>query len=249
VAAGLIVLSTSSAMQLGVVAGGALLGPWVCRNVMTRQGETFPLTYGPRTGMLLLSAYAVLLVLAVFIATQLSPSWQIAAAFYRTGALVFGGGHVVLPLLKQAVVDPGWINNDTFLTGYGAAQAVPGPMFTLAAFLGERLPDGHGGVMGAVISLLAIFLPGLLAVSGCLPFWRALAARDNAARMLAGVNAAVVGILAAALYNPVWVSAVRDGKDFAIALIGFALLVAARQSALVVVLWCVVASVLRVVFL
>ncbi|WP_333681719.1 chromate efflux transporter [Dyella sp.] len=248
VAAGLIALSSRSAMQLVVVAAGALLGPWLCRSVTARQGETFALTYGPRTGMTLLGAYAVLLALAVTVATHLLPSWQIAGAFYRTGALVFGGGHVVLPLLKQAVVAPGWIDNDTFLTGYGAAQAVPGPMFTLSAFLGERLPDGHGGVVGAVASLLAIFLPGLLVVSGCLPFWRALAARDNAARMLAGVNAAVVGILAAALYDPVWVSAVRDGKDFAIALIGFALLVAARQSALVIVVWCVLASVLRVAF-
>jgi chromate transporter len=159
--------------------------------------------------------------------------------------LVFGGGHVVLPLLKQAVVDPGWLSNDTFLAGYGAAQAVPGPMFTLSAFLGERLQGGDGGIPGAMVSLLAIFLPGLLMVSGTLPFWRALAARDQAARMLAGVNAAVVGLLAAALYNPVWVSAVRDTKDFAIALIAFALLVAARWSPLGVVAWCVVASVLR----
>ncbi|GGA30142.1 chromate efflux transporter [Dyella nitratireducens] len=245
-AAGLIAFSASSVMQLGVVTGGALLGPWICRSVTARQGETFPLRYSRRTGVMLLGVYAVLLVLALTIATALPQRAQMAAAFYRTGALVFGGGHVVLPLLKQAVVDPGWINNDTFLTGYGAAQAVPGPMFTLSAFLGECLPGHQGGVVGAIVSLLAIFLPGLLAVSGCLPFWRALAARDNAARMLAGVNAAVVGILAAALYNPVWVSAVRDGKDFAIALIGFALLAAARQSALVIVLWCVVASVLRV---
>ena len=245
-AAGLIAISGGSAMQLGVVAGGALLGPWICRRVVARQGETFSLSYGQRTGALLIGAYAVLLVFALTIATHLAGLWQIAAAFYRTGALVFGGGHVVLPLLKQAIVDRGWIDNDTFLTGYGAAQALPGPMFTLSAFLGEHLPSAQGGVRGAIVSLLAIFLPGLLAVSGCLPFWRALAARDSAARMLAGVNAAVVGILAAALYNPVWVSAVRDGKDFAIALVAFVLLVAARWSALAIVVWCVAASVLRI---
>jgi chromate transporter len=244
-AASLIALSASASMQLGVVIGGALLGPLVCRHVSARQGESFPLAYGQRTGAMLLVAYAALLVLALTFATYLPPPWITAAAFYRTGALVFGGGHVVLPLLKQAVVAPGWIDNDTFLAGYGAAQAVPGPMFTLSAFLGDRLPGHSGGATGAVISLLAIFLPGLLVVSGCLPFWRTLAARDGAARLLAGVNASVVGILAAALYNPVWISAVRDGKDFAIALVAFVLLVAARRSALAVVVWCVVASVAR----
>jgi chromate transporter len=248
-AAALIAVSASSAMQLLVVAGGAALGPWLCRNVTARQGETFSLHYGRRLGTTLLCAYAVLLLAALTIAPGLPPLGQVAGAFYRTGALVFGGGHVVLPLLKQAVVDPGWVTNDTFLAGYGAAQAVPGPMFTLSAFLGERLQGGYGGMLGAVVSLLAIFLPGLLMVSGSLPFWRALAARDQAARMLAGVNAAVVGLLAAALYNPVWVSAVRDAEDFAIALIAFALLVAARWSPLGVVAWCVVASVLRTLWM
>lgn len=248
-AAALIAVSASSAMQLLVVAGGAALGPWLCRNVTARQGETFSLHYGRRLGTTLLCAYAVLLLAALTIAPGLPPLGQVAGAFYRTGALVFGGGHVVLPLLKQAVVDPGWVTNDTFLAGYGAAQAVPGPMFTLSAFLGERMQGGYGGMLGAVVSLLAIFLPGLLMVSGSLPFWRALAARDQAARMLAGVNAAVVGLLAAALYNPVWVSAVRDAEDFAIALIAFALLVAARWSPLGVVAWCVVASVLRTLWM
>lgn len=244
-AAGLIAVSASSAMQLAVVAAGALLGLWCCRNVTARHGETFALAYGRSTGMALLGTYAWLL----FAALTLPHSWplmaRIAAAFYRTGALVFGGGHVVLPLLKQTIVAPGWIDNDTFLTGYGAAQAVPGPMFTLSALLGEHLPDGCGGIAGATISVLAIFLPGMLMVSGCLPFWRALASRDKAARMLAGVNAVVVGLLAAALYDPVWVSAVHDAKDFAIALLAFTLLVAARWSALAIVIGCVGVSMLR----
>ena len=244
-AAGLIAISAGSAMQLLVVTGGALLGPWLCRGVMARQGETFPLAYGHRTGTVLLCVYAMLLLIALIVAPGLPPLGQVAGAFYRTGALVFGGGHVVLPLLKQAVVNPGWVDNNTFLAGYGAAQAVPGPMFTLSAFLGEQLKVGPGGMLGATVSLLAIFLPGLLMVSGALPFWRALAARDAAARMLAGVNAAVVGLLAFALYDPVWVSAVHDAKDFAIALIAFTLLVAARWSALAVVAWCVVAAIAR----
>ncbi|GLQ89098.1 chromate efflux transporter [Dyella flagellata] len=245
VAASLIAISSSSVMQLAVVAGGAVLGPLLCKPVTSRQGETFPLRYGRRTGLVLIGTYAALLLLALIVAPSLPPLGRVAAAFYRTGALVFGGGHVVLPLLKQAVVTPGWVSNDTFLAGYGAAQAVPGPLFTLAAFLGEQYQGGQGGALGALISLLAIFLPGLLVVSGGLPFWRELASRDQAARILAGVNAAVVGLLAAALYDPVWVSAVHDGKDFAIALVAFTLLVAARWSALSVVMWCVIASIAR----
>ncbi|GLQ95571.1 chromate transporter [Dyella acidisoli] len=245
VAAGLIAMSSGSAVQLAVVAGGATLGPLLCKKITSRQGEIFPLHYGQRTGLILIGTYAALLLFALIFASGLPPLARMASAFYRTGALVFGGGHVVLPLLKQAVVAPGWVSDDTFLTGYGAAQAVPGPMFTLAAFLGEQYQGGHGAALGALVSLLAIFLPGLLMVSGALPFWRALASRDQAARMLAGVNAAVVGLLAYALYDPVWISAVHDGKDFAIALVGFTLLVAARRSALSVVAWCVVASMTR----
>jgi chromate transporter len=247
-AAGLIAISGSAWMQLLIVVGGAALGPWLCRRVLARRGETFALPYGRRLGGTLLILFGALLVTAVVIAPQLPPLAQAAGAFYRAGALVFGGGHVVLPLLKRAVVDPGWLGNDTFLAGYGAAQAVPGPMFTLSAFLGERLPGGQGGALGATVSLFAIFLPGLLLVSGALPFWRALGARDGAARMLAGVNAVVVGLLAAALYDPVWVSAVHDAGDFAIALVAFTLLVAARWPALAVVAWCVVASLLRTVW-
>jgi len=173
-----------------------------------------------------------------------SPLGQVAGAFYRSGALVFGGGHVVLPLLEQAVVAPGWVSRDTFLAGYGAAQAVPGPMFSLAAFLGEQLNDGRGGALGATVSLLAIFIPALLLVAGALPFSRALAKRNGAARMMAAVNAVVVGVLAAALYDPVWIGAVHDAGDFVIALAAFGLLMARRCSALAVVGFCVAASLL-----
>ncbi len=244
VSAGLIAISGSALMQLLVVAGGAALGPWLCRQVAARHGETFSLHYGRRTGSVLLLAFFALLTTALLVAPGLPPLGKVAGAFYRAGALVFGGGHVVLPLLQQAVVNPGWLSNNTFLTGYGAAQAVPGPMFTLSAFLGERLYDGQGGALGATVSVLAIFLPGLLLVAGALPFWRTLGSRDGAARMLAGVNAVVVGLLAAALYDPVWVSAVRDASDFAIALIAFTLLVAARWPPLAIVAWCVVTSLL-----
>ena len=149
---------------------------------------------------------------------------------------------MVLPLLRETVVAPGWISADEFLAGYGAAQAVPGPMFTLAAYLGARLPGSEGGLVGASVALVAIFLPGFLLVAGSLPLWRSIAARPVAVRAVAGVNAAVVGLLAAALYDPVWTSAVRDTLDVAVAVIGFTLFVAWRASALVVVLWCVAAS-------
>ena len=241
----LMAISTLPAMQLLVVAGGAALGPLICRRVVARQGDSFALTYGSRAGVALLLAYGALLVAALTLSPLLPPLGQMAGAFYRTGALVFGGGHVVLPLLKHAIVDPGWVSSDTFLAGYGAAQAVPGPMFTLSSFLGKQMYGGQGGAIGALVGVLSIFLPGLLVVSGTLPFWRALAARDQAARMLAGVNAAVVGLLAAALYDPVWVSAVGDAGDFAIAAVGFVGLVAVRWPAWVVVVWCVGAALAR----
>lgn len=148
-----------------------------------------------------------------------------------------------------AVVEPGWISSDEFLAGYGAAQAVPGPMFTLAAYLGARLPGGEGGMIGASVALGAIFLPGFLLVAGVLPLWRAVADRPTAARAIAGIYAAVAGLLGAALYDPVWTSAVRSAVDIAIALIGFTLLVAWRASPVLVVTWCIVASVAYAVFL
>ena len=170
-------------------------------------------------------------------------------AFYRAGDLVFGGGHVVLPLLEETVVHPGWIPQDEFLAGYGAAQAVPGPMFTLSSYLGARLPGSLGGATGASLALLAIFLPGFLLVSGILPLWSAVMAHPVAKQAIAGVNAAVVGLLGAALYDPVWTSAVRGPVDIAIALVGFTLLAAWRASAILVVLWCVVASIGSVILL
>jgi chromate transporter len=155
---------------------------------------------------------------------------------------VFGGGHVVLPLLRESVVTPGWISADAFLAGYGAAQAVPGPLYALSSYLGARLPDGQGGLVGACAALVAIFLPGFLLVAGVLPLWRSIGRTPIAARAVAGTNAAVVGILGAALYDPVWTSAVHGPLHFAIVAIAFTLLVAWRASAVVVVLWCVGAA-------
>jgi chromate transporter len=244
-AAGVTIVSGNAWMQLVVIAAGAALGPWLCRTTIAIPGERFELRYGSRTGAALLAAFSALLILALLAAPRASPLGQVAGAFYRAGALVFGGGHVVLPLLREAVVDPGWIDDGTFLAAYGAAQAVPGPMFTVSVFLGDRLHGEYGGLAGAALSLAAIFLPGFLAVAGALPYWESLSTRDGSARVLAGVNAAVVGLLAAALYDPVWISAVHDGWDFAIALVGFALLASARWPAWTVLAWCVCASLLR----
>ena len=157
-------------------------------------------------------------------------------AFYRAGALVFGGGHVVLPLLQAEVVGPGWIDPARFLAGYGAAQAVPGPLFTVAAYLGAAVGPVPHGLPGAVIALVAIFLPGLLLVYGALPYWDGLRARPRAQAAMRGTNAAVVGILGAALYDPVWVSAVGDARDFALAVLAFVLLTAGRAPPWIVVL-------------
>ncbi len=168
-------------------------------------------------------------------------------AFYRSGALVFGGGHVVLPLLREAFVTPGWVSDDAFLAGYGAAQAVPGPLFTFAAYLGTVVaPEPHGPA-GSVLGLVGIFLPGMLILLGVLPFWDTFRKRAGAQAMMRGVNAAVVGLLGAALYNPVWTSTVHGPRDFGIALVGFVLLTAWRAPPLLVVAFSALAGVLAAI--
>ncbi len=241
-AAGLILAAGTAWMQVVVVVLGALAGLAVCRGVQPIAGGGLQAPYGTRLGWALLGVFMFLLVGLPLAAHGTEGLVAVVEAFYRAGALVFGGGHVVLPLLREAVVAPGWISEDEFLAGYGAAQAVPGPMFTLAAYLGARLPGAEGGIVGATAALLAIFLPGFLLVAGLLPLWRSIASRPVAARAVAGVNAAVVGLLGAALYDPVWTSAVQGPVDVAIAIVAFTLLVAWRASALLVVCWCVAAG-------
>ncbi len=163
-------------------------------------------------------------------------------AFYRSGALVFGGGHVVLPLLRQAFVAPGWVSDDTFLAGYGAAQAVPGPLFTFAAYLGTVVRVAPNGVPGAALGLIGIFLPGILILLGTLPFWDGFRRRESAQAAMRGVNAAVVGLLGAALYNPLWTTSVKSPADFAVALVGFVLLTVWRTPPLIVVIVCAAAG-------
>ncbi len=248
-AAVLVLVVGQAWVQLLVVVLGGVAGLAVCRNVQPVAGGSLQLRYGPSLGWTLIAVFALLLVGLPLIVQERDSLLVVFEGFYRAGALVFGGGHVVLPLLKETVVNPGWISQDDFLAGYGAAQAVPGPMFTLAAYLGARLPDGDGGGIGAVVALGAIFLPGFLLVAGVLPLWRSIMSRPIAARAIAGINAAVVGLLGAALYDPVWISAVHEPADVAIALVGFVLLAAWRVSAILVVIWCVIASVTSAILL
>jgi chromate transporter len=177
------------------------------------------------TGVLLLSAFAILLVVLP-VAREASPSQAVgvADAFYRTGALVFGGGHVVLPLLQAEVVPAGWVDEATFVAGYGATQAVPGPLFTFSAFLGASMAPGAAGVGYAAIALVAVFAPSFLLVLGVLPYWEGLRRRTGVRRALTGVNAAVVGLLLAALYQPVWTAAVTGPRDVALVLAAYAAL-------------------------
>jgi chromate transporter len=168
--------------------------------------------------------FALLVALPVLRYLTGSPALAVFDGFYRAGALVFGGGHVVLPLLQAEVVPPGWLSNEQFLAGYGAAQAVPGPLFTLAAYLGALMRPWPTGWLGAFLALVGIFLPGALLLIGTLPFWDALRARPAFRAALRGINAAVVGLLLAALYQPVWTSAIHAPADFALALAAFGLL-------------------------
>jgi chromate transporter len=236
VAALIILFSTSSVAQIGAILMGAIAGLWLCRAAPPAAIGHVTVPVSRSTGLVALSAFLLLLI-GLPILRNLTSSQGLALfdAFYRSGALVFGGGHVVLPLLSEAFVAPGWVSNDSFLAGYGAAQAVPGPLFTFAAYLGTVVNQPPNGVAGAVLGLLGIFLPGVLILIGALPFWDSFRQRAGAQAMMRGVNAAVVGLLGAALYNPVWTSSVRAPADFGIALLGFVLLTVWRAPPLLVV--------------
>jgi chromate transporter len=236
VAASLALLLLPSALtQIAVILAGAAAGVALCRNGAVPSEATLGFRVSPASGIAALVLFAVLL-LALPLLAGASHALALAEASYRAGALVFGGGHVVLPLLERAFVPPGWIGADAFLAGYGVAQAVPGPLFTFAAFLGAAQGLAPNGVAGAAIALVAVFLPGLLLIYGMLPFWDGFRRRPAAQAMLRGVNAAVVGILLAALFDPIWTSTVRAPADFAIAVAAFAALVLWKAPA-----WAVVA--------
>ncbi|QEZ43988.1 chromate efflux transporter [Cupriavidus oxalaticus] len=208
--------------QVAVMAVAALAGALLLRPALAGTHEPLGLPVSHRAGALLLVAFALLLAgLPVLAQLSADPAVRLFDAFYRAGALVFGGGHVVLPLLDAAVVAPGWVGKETFLAGYGVAQAMPGPLFTFAAFLGASLQVPPAGWASGLLCTVAIFVPGALLVVGTLPYWESLRRNRRAQAALAGVNAAVVGLLLAALWQPVWVSAVHGPLD--IVLVGLAL--------------------------
>ena len=229
--------------QVGAIVLGALAGHLLVPGAPAASGPSLDYGVSRRVGTALLLTYVALLVALPIVAVTAGTMVPAAiAVFYQAGALVFGGGHVILPLLQAGVVPPGWIDNDVFLAGYAAAQAVPGPLTTFAAFLGAVMPAPLGGWGGAALLLVVIFLPAFLVVAGALPFWEALRLRPAARRAMAGVNAAVVGLLAAALYDPLWTSAIRTPADFGVALAAFGLLTIGRVTPVLVVIGAAVAG-------
>ena len=233
--AGVVFLDTAVG-QIGAIAGGAALGILLCRDTNAPPGHAFDFQVRRRSALAALALFAILFLVPPLLYGTGNQALRLFEAFYRSGALVFGGGHVVLPLLETAVVGPGWVSREVFLAGYGATQAVPGPLFTFAAYLGAVAVPAPNGVTGAMIALIALFLPGLLLVYGTLPFWDGLRRLPTAQAAMKGANAAVVGILAAAFYSPVWTSAVLVPLDFFFALAGFLLLTVWKAPAWMVVL-------------
>ncbi len=236
VAAAMLIAMPSAALQLAVIAAGAFFGLRFLRTDIHATPASFGVGISQTNAFAAICAFFLLLAgLPVVAAISQNGVAALTNAFYRAGALVFGGGHVVLPLLQETVVKPGWVGRDDFLAGYGAAQALPGPLFTFSAFLGAKSSVGPGGVAGALVALIAIFLPGMLLVYGVLPFWDRLRTRSAIRGALNGVNAAVVGILGAALYEPIWTSTILGAADAALVLLAFAALTVAKLPVFVVV--------------
>lgn len=225
-AAVLVVVAVSGALgQVAAIALGAVAGLVWCRGEASAASGRMAFGVSRQAGLVSLALFGILLVaLPALVAFSGSQGLAVFDAFYRSGALVFGGGHVVLPLLEAETVRTGWVSSDAFLTGYGAAQAMPGPLFTFAAYLGAVLQPAPNGALGALVALAAVFLPGFLLLLGALPFWDALRTKAGAQALMRGANAAVVGVLGAALYDPVFTSAIVSPTSFALALMCFVLL-------------------------
>jgi chromate transporter len=227
VAAVLAMLVAGSAGQVAAIALGAVAGLLFCRASSDAPSSMLRFPVTRRAGFICLAAFVgILLGLPIVVAATDSGALTLFDAFYRAGSLVFGGGHVVLPLLQAGVVDPGWVSPEQFVAGYGAVQAMPGPLFTFAGYLGTLSSVGPGGIAGGVIALVAIFLPGFLLLTGVLPFWNEFRSRGWAQALMRGASAAVVGILVAALYNPLFTTAITGPGPFALALVCFVLLTA-----------------------
>jgi chromate transporter len=225
VAAALVLAFPTAWGQIGAIVLGGVVGVTLLRSAVPTDHVALPVTVSRTAGVTAIVLFFTLLFgLPVLVAAIPNHSLQLFEAFYRAGSLVFGGGHVVLPLLQASVVPPGWVSNDVFLAGYGAAQAVPGPLFTFSAYLGTVMGPAPNGWLGAILCLVAMFLPAFLLVIGPMPFWDDLRRRPWAQSALRGVNAAVVGLLLAALYNPVWTAGILSPADFALGAAAFLML-------------------------
>lgn len=230
-------------LQLAVIAGGALLGIMICQPQPIQTISDIKVHYGKKFALLLLATFGFLLFISI-LPTQ-NTHMSIGQIFYRAGALVFGGGHVVLPLLQDAVVSNGMLSQETFLAGYGATQAIPGPMFSFSAYLGAMMPhEMQINWLNAALALIAIFLPGFLLISAALPIWQRLSSNPIAGKAITGINAAVIGLLTAALYNPIFTSSVHSIGDLLVGTIGLAMLLIWRLSPLWVIATCVLGSLL-----
>ncbi len=242
--AALLTLALPAALgQIGAIVICGLLGRWLLHlpPQPPAQHQGYPVSR--RAALVALALFALLLAgLPALAASTGSPLLALVDGFYRAGALVFGGGHVVLPLLQATVVPGGFVSNPDFLAGYGAAQAVPGPLFSFAAYLGAVMTGPLTGWMGGLFFLTLLFVPAWLLVLGALPFWETLRQRPDIQSTVAGINAGVVGVLLSALYDPVWTSAIHSRADFALALAAFGLLVYAKVSPLWVVLFAALAG-------
>jgi chromate transporter len=229
--------------QIGAIALAAVVGMACCRDEVSDTLVHLPVSVSRRAGAVALTLFFALLVVLPLLAAALSNHvLTLFATFYRVGSLVFGGGHVVLPLLQAEVVAPGWVGNDVFLAGYGAAQAIPGPLFSFAAYLGMVMTPPPNGWAGAVLCLVAIYLPSLLLVIGVLPFWDGLRRSAWTQAALRGINAAVVGLLIAAFYQSMWTVAILGSADFALALTAALLLVPGQAPPWLVVVVCALAG-------
>lgn len=239
--AGLGVLIPTAFGQMGVIILGAILGLIFLKGIESNVRSSIRIPLSRSVGITSLILFVGLLVVLPIFGSRYE-SIRVIDSFYRTGSLVFGGGHVVLPLLKAEVVNPGWVSSDAFMAGYGATQAVPGPLFSFAAYLGAILNTELTGLSGAGVCLLAIFLPSFLMVFGVLPFWEKLRQIQKMRFAVAGINASVVGLLIAAFYNPVWISAIFSIQDFILSVVCFALLMFMRVPSWGVVLFGAVAG-------
>ncbi|SEP79556.1 chromate transporter [Piscibacillus halophilus] len=241
IAAGLLLLVPLASMQLVVIGVAALVGYILFRHKELDTQTSLNINLSKITGAVSLSLFFLLLIALPLISQSVTNVYvQLFDIFYRVGSLVFGGGHVVLPLLERELVPNGFLSEEMFLSGYGAAQAIPGPLFTFSSYLGQVA----SGLTGAIVATIGIFLPSFLLLIGILPFWKSISQFKAVRAALIGVNASVVGILLAAFYDPIFTSAVADSVDFAVALVGFSLLQFWKKPAWLVVILTVVLYIL-----